>query len=282
MELRLLSKSVRIIENSPLGHIAAVINVEGNTLFAMLTGYFDDAGGADHKYTVVAGWVSTVERWITFAEEWEQMLVAFQVPWFDMKTLSHFKDTYGGWKQQPEIKSNFQSAACRIIAGAAAISFASIVPHAVFARVNEAYRLRERFGNEYALAGLTCAVKMRAWSQKQASPQPLEIVFDDGTAKRGKLVDAMRKHDFAEPIFRSPLPKKNGLPHVVQLQAADFLAYEIRKVEKDNPTETETIEDYRISLRKLAWNDSDWGRYSEQSLTQLCESIEIGKRAMRA
>jgi hypothetical protein len=272
------SESAKKIAYSRLRHIAAALNAGENTLFAMLTGYFDDAGGADHGYTVVAGWVSTVERWSAFAEEWEQMLAAFQVSWFDMKTLSHFRGVYARWKDHPEVKSDFQSAACRIIARSAAVGFASIVPHAVFARVNEAYRVKERFGNEYALAGLTCAIKMRAWSRKQDAPQRIETIFDDGTAKRGKLTDAMRKHDFAEPIFGSPLPKGNGLAHVVQLQAADFLAYEVRKVEKDDPSETRAVEEHRISLRKLMWVESDWGVYSEDNLSKLCENLGVGKR----
>lgn len=243
----------------------------------MFTGYFDDAGGADHGYTVAAGWVSTEERWRAFAEQWEQMLAAFQVPWFDMKTLSHFKGVYATWKEQPQIKDDFQAAACRIIASSAMCSFASIVPHAVFARANETYRVKEYFGNEYALAGLTCAVKMRSWVRRQDSPQPLEIVFDDGTAKRGKLIDAMRKAHFAEPIFRSPLPKKDGSP-IVQLQAADFLAYEVRKVEKDDPEESMPIEEHRISLRKLVFVKSRWGSYTEKDLNELCENLRIGKQ----
>lgn len=99
-----------------LEHIAAAINSGSQTIFAMLTGYFDDAGGADHGYTVVAGWASTVERWRVFAEQWEQMLAAFQVPWFDMKTVSHFKGAYSAWEHQPQIKDDFHAAACRIIA----------------------------------------------------------------------------------------------------------------------------------------------------------------------
>ncbi len=244
----------------------------------MLTGYFDDAGGVDHGYTVVAGWVSTVERWRVFAEEWEQMLAAFQVPWFDMKTLSHFNGVYAPWKEQPEIKNDFQSAACRVIGGSAAIGFVSIVPHAVFARVNTVYRAKEYFGNEYALAGLTCCVKMRKWARKQESPQPLEIIFDDGTPKRGKLTEAMVKARFAEPIFRSPLPKPDRPPNVVQLQAADFLAYEVRKVQKDDPDETRAIEGHRTSLRKLIWVESDWGIYGERTLAETCENLGVVKR----
>ncbi len=195
-----------------------------------------------------------------------------------MKTLSHFRGVYAPWKNQPEIKDDFQSAACRIIASAAAIWFASIVPHDVFARVNAVYRAKEYFGNEYTLASLTCAVKMRKWARKQNPPQPIELIFDDGTAKRGKLVDALRKLHFPEPIFKSPLPKDGRPPHVVQLQAADFLAYEVRKVEKDDPSETRAIEDHRLSLRKLVSVESDWGGYTEKDLNELCENLRIGRR----
>jgi hypothetical protein len=255
---------------SPLDHIAAAINASAGTLFAMLTGYFDDAGGADHGYTVVAGWVSTVERWREFAEQWDSMLAGFQVPFFDMKTLSHFKGVYAKWEKQPQMKNDFIAAACRIIASFAQYQFASIVPHVAFAKANESYRLKEHVGNEYALAGVSCALKMRDWA-RQNSPQSFEVVFEDGTAKRGKLVDAMRKEHFAEPIFRPSRPTDDGRPHVVQLQAADFLAYEVRKVQKDDPDETRAIEKHRISLRKLIWVPSDWAIYSEQNLIESCE-----------
>ena len=254
-----------------LDRIAAAINANGDTMFAMLTGYFDDAGGADHGYTVVAGWVSTVEKWRAFAEQWEAMLAAFQVPWFDMKTLSHFRGIYEAWEKQPQIKNDFIAAACRIIASFAQYQFASIVPHAAFAKVNSCYCLKEHVGNEYALAGLTCALKMRDWAWKRQTPQPFEVVFEDGTAKRGKLVDGMKKEHFAEPIFRPSRPNREGRPHAVQLQAADFLAYEVRKAQKDDPHETKAIADHRISLRKLIWVDSDWGIYTEQTLIETCK-----------
>jgi hypothetical protein len=254
-----------------LDHIALAINAGEDTIFAMLTGYFDDAGGADHGYTVVAGWMSTVERWRDFAGQWEQMLADFQVPWFDMKALSHFKGPYAGWEKRPQVKNDFLAAACRIIASFAMYQFASVVPHAAFAEVNKSYRLKEQVGNEYGFAGLTCALKMRDWAFKQIPSQSFEIVFEDGTAKRGKLVDAMRKEHFAEPIFRPSRPNKDGRPHVVQLQPADFLAYEVRKVQKDDSNETRAIKDHRISLRKLIWVESDWSIYTEQNLIESCE-----------
>jgi hypothetical protein len=259
--------------------LAGSLDHREGSLFAMFTGYFDDAGGADHGFTAVAGWVATMERWRHFAEQWRLMLAAFRVPWFDMKTLSHFKGVYQSWKETPKMKDDFQAAACRIIASNVLCGFACVSEHPVFAKVNEAYRLKEYVGNDYALAGLTCALKLREWIYRQNPPEPFEIVFDDGTAKRGKLRDVMKREHFAEPIFRSPLPRKDGIWPVIQLQAADFLAYEIRKARVTDPDETRTPEEHRITFRKLIWNESDWGTYREEDLIQSCEKHpRIGRR----
>jgi len=255
---------------SAIDHLAQSLNRWDRYLFGMFTGYFDDAGGADHGYTVVAGWVSSLERWRNFAEEWRAMLSAFRVPHFDMKTLSHFKGVYAPWKDDPKMKDQFQDFACRIIAGNVLFGWAQIVEHSVFEKVNGVYQLREYVGNEYALAGVSVALKMRDWVQNHTPPEPFEIVFDDGTAKRGKLVDVMRREHFAEPIFRSPVARGGFWP-VVQLQAADFLAYEVRKVRADDPNESRPIEDHRISLRKLIFPPNDWGTYKEDSLMKSCE-----------
>jgi hypothetical protein len=123
---------------------------------------------------------------------------------------THFRGAYKAWEKRPQIKDDFLAAACRIITSATMYQFASIVPHAVFAKVNENHCLKEHVGNEYALAGFTCALKMRNWAFKRNSPQPFEVVFEDGTAKGGNLVDAMRWERFAEPIFRASKPNDTG------------------------------------------------------------------------
>ena len=237
----------------------------------MFTGYFDDAGGADHGYTVVAGWVSTVEKWQAFAEQWSQMLAAFNVPHFDMKTLSHFRGVYEPWKDRPEIKDAFVSAACRVVASNVLFGFAAVIEHSGFKNVNQTFRLKEYVGNEYGLAGLSCCLHMRDWIYRQTPPQPFEIVFHDGTAKRGRLADVMRKEHFAEPIFRPAILRKNGPPPLIQIQAADFLAYEVRKIRADDPDESKPVEEHRISLRKLIWVESDWVAYTEADLVKTCQ-----------
>jgi hypothetical protein len=236
----------------------------------MFTCYFDDAGSADCGFTAVAGWVSTLERWRAFAEEWAMMLSAYRVPYLNMKELSHFKGPYESWNSQRHIKDSFQGDACKIIARNLLHGFAAIVPHIAYQRVNREYTLREYTGNQYALAGYDCVRTATRWAMERDPKWAIEFIFDDGTPKRGNLVKLMKSEGFNKPIFRSPVPR-NGLRAVMQLQAADFLAYEVRKVKIDDPDETRPIEDHRISLRKLIWMDSDWSEYTETDLIATCE-----------
>ena len=60
---------------------------------------------------------------------------------------------------------------------------------------------------------------------------------------------------------------------MIPLQAADFAAYELRKVYKDDPTESWPLEKYRLSLRALANIDCDWSKYTERNLITLCKKV---------
>jgi hypothetical protein len=243
----------------------------------MFTCYFDDAGGEDHGFTAVAGWVSTLDRWRQFDTEWERMLQAHTVPYLNMKACAHFKRPYEHWKDAPQSRVDFLSDACRIIADTALYGFASVVPHSLFSAMNAQYMLREYVGNPYALAGITCANKARYWAQRENPSGPLEFIFHDGTAKRGHLSQLMKREGLPEPIFRAALPGGLVAP-VTQIQAADFLAYEMRKLTADDPSEMRPIEQHRMTLRKLAWVKADWGDYTERDLALLCEIGALRQR----
>jgi hypothetical protein len=241
----------------------------------MFTCYFDDAGNKQDGFTAVAGYISTLERWRSFAEDWALMLAVFRVPEYSMKHLSHFKSHYKKWT--PEIKNAFQSEACRVIAKNTLYQFGAVVRHDLFEKANKDYTLQEHVGNPYALAGFTCVYKAMLWAVKQEPKESIEFIFDDGTEKRGNLVKLMKAEGYSEPIFRSPV-SRGGLRAVTQLQAADFLAYEFRKVTIEDPYETRPIEEHRISLRKLIWVKSEWSQYTEADLVQTCENHPKIKR----
>jgi len=56
----------------------------------MRTAYFDASGSPDDIAAVsVAGLISTAEKWVSFTDEWEQCLEAFDVSSLHMKHFAH-------------------------------------------------------------------------------------------------------------------------------------------------------------------------------------------------
>jgi len=242
----------------------------------MLTCYFDDAGGADHGYTLVAGWIASLEQWEAFTESWEELLAEYGIECFTMKKLAQWRGPFQCWCEDQ--RKAFIRRAAQIIKANIQFGFASIVPLALYRRVNETYTLKEYTHSEYALAGISAVRDAHDWMRKNQPGTPMEFIFDQGTPGSGGLTELMLDELRYAPIFKSGCTQEGHRP-VIPLQVADFLAYEVRKVCKDDPNEEWPIEKYRKSLRMLVSVDSNWGQYTEQNLIALCEQHpRIGKR----
>jgi hypothetical protein len=248
-------------------------------LFALLTCYFDDAGGADHGYTVVAGWIASVEQWAAFAEDWETLLSEYGLASFTMKECAQWQGPFKCWRE--EQRRSFIRRACQILKTHVQYGYASIVQHAEYLEVNKAYKLREYTKSEYALAGVTCVRNVWEWGKVHHPGVPMEVIFHQGTKGRGGLAELMEEEFKYSPIFRSASEQEGPRP-VIPLQVADFLAYEVRKVRKDDPSETRPIEKHRISLRMLISVPNDWGQYTEQDLVTMCEKHPRIEKRLRS
>src|SRR5579863_351601 len=92
---------------STLRHIAGSVGAESRSLWGMFTAYYDAAGGKDHGFIVVAGWVSDLEMWEKFAVDWRLALAQAHVPYFHMKAFSQSKLHFESWKDQEGKRRNF-------------------------------------------------------------------------------------------------------------------------------------------------------------------------------
>jgi hypothetical protein len=244
---------------------------------ALMSGYYlycDAGGGKDHGFIVVAGYLSTFGRWSAFTAQWNELLAAFDIPYFHMKKFSQFKAPFDGekWKDEGR-RARFLSSAANIIANHVEKSISSVVEFETFDRVNRIYRLDDAVGVPYSLAGRTCAAKA---SMHRGTSTDATYIFDDGDEGRGELMRVMERDGYPSPIFRpSRDQQKNGRPvkGLVPLQAADFAAYELRKVYRDDPNELWPLEKYRKSIRALSVVDTEWNKYTEQDLIKLCENV---------
>jgi hypothetical protein len=107
--------------------------------------------------------------------------------------------------------------------------------HALFDKYNSIYRLDERF-NPFAICARDCAAQVRKYIREIPSDLPITFVFDRGDEGRGFLIKEMEASGLPIPEFKRSRPDLNldkDDPYFVQLQAADFAAWELRRGEKD-------------------------------------------------
>ena len=169
----------------------------------MLTGYFDDAGGKDHGFTVVAGFSASLEQWREFGERWRALLSGFRVPYFHMLEIAHFKGPFEKWRSDPDARDQFLTTASRLIQENVLAGFVTIVQHNIYDKVNELYTLQEHTKSPYALAGFTCVEYMRIWALENRPGEPMEAVFEQGTFGHGGLSDLLASELKLEPEFSS-------------------------------------------------------------------------------
>jgi len=283
-QMEALSPIVECAEDSGFISLAQALQCANpEMMFAMMksyTLYCDAAGGKDHGFIVVAGYLSTFARWNAFAAEWNLHLAAYNLPYFHMKEFAQSRGVFEGWGKDEERRKRFLSRAAEIIKSHVERSFAVVVEFESFNRVNQTHKLDEVAGVPYSLAARNCAAKASLYLNNR----DVNYVFEAGDEGAGELMRLMERDGYSSPVFRPSHDiriKGRLVKGLVQLQAADFAAYEVRKAFKDNPDESWPIEKYRKSIRSLATIDSDiedWGRYREQELIALCEANHVSPR----
>ena len=203
----------------------------------MLTAYFDEAMEKD--FTVVCGWVSDVNGWEGFEVDWNLFLIKYDVPYFHMKEFAHSMGPFAKFKDNSTRRRQFLVDAWDIIRSRTLRGFVSGIQEVLFNRVNRSYCLTETFPSCYALIGREAMDWANRYSHRAARKE-VECIFEDGGPdKAGLLYAADAAPMVTAPIFnpsRNIQDRKKGMRRgVVQLQAADFLAYELRKFWVDHP-----------------------------------------------
>jgi hypothetical protein len=255
------------------------------TLFAMFTAYFDEAGGDDLGFMFVAGYVASVEAWERFEVDWKLFLAKEHIPYLHMKEFSQSKGPFADWKDNESKRARFIGTAAEIINSHARRVFISVVSCKEFAEVNAMYALDQRFSSPYALAGRSCIAMADNWARNPKTRMlDIEYVFEDGAPDKSGLVSSVEALPpfLPAPIFkpgRDEKPSKNwpkGKKGVVQLQAADYIAYEARKVAfnlvKGRPKVA------RKSLQALTPVDLDKSGWDKARLLRLCQLANLEKR----
>ncbi len=201
-----------------------------------LSGYsaFFDASadaGESEVVTVVAGFLATVEASEQWEIAWRLCLAEFDVPYFHMKELLSGKKPYDAkkWKST-SYRVAFISKLIQITKDYAIASVGSLTKQSIFDFQNQFFELDKRY-NPYVLSGRDCAVQVKEFvREKLKSDLPIAFIFERGDKGRGMLMKEMEASGLPLPIFKHsrPDPKVDD-PPLIQLQACDLLAWEIRR-----------------------------------------------------
>lgn len=231
---------------------------------------------------MISGFVSTAEKWIRFEKSWSQTLKLFDVPYFHMKEFAHSTGPFKSWKGNEKRREAFIKRLISCCAANVIHSSSCGIVLSDYAEVNLRYEYGERTGGPYAMCGRGYIAGVELWRKtSRYKSNPIEFVFADGDKGKGRLITHLKTYHYPLPTFKNALPRKNdaGTAAVVQLQAADLVAWEHNKFLIARITsESETVT-MRRSLdqlrRKLPHN---WEVITKKNMADACTHYNIPER----
>ena len=270
---------------SVLEHIGRAIwglRYSKDGLFSMLTAYHDEGGGEDHGFIIVSCLVSSVNQWDQFENDWRLLLASHDVPYFHMKQIAHCLGPFAKFKGQEGTRKRFLAQAAAILCDRVQRAFSCYVNYDAFERLNLEYELDKLLNSPYALAGRGCIAQTNDWRLKESADLDIEYVFDRDGPDVGGLINAVTK---LQPYLPAPIFKPNRDTQiergVIQLQAADYLAYEMRKWVADLPKYRTGERQPRISLGLLSPIPHMWIFEDDAHLEGVCRRAGIKRRSAK-
>jgi hypothetical protein len=250
----------------------------------MMASYWDESEVTEFGFMIVAGWLATVGQWQEFEYGWKLLLAKYDVPYLHMKEYTQSVGPFKKWKAKDGTRKNFMRDVSGIINDTVQHGFCCFVHNGLFDEIGRRYQFREKFNSSYALAGRACASMANEWqNEAPLNRRDMKYVFEDGGPDKGGLLSAMDlAPSLPAPIFEpgkdwKPSTKwPDGRTGLVQLQAADYLAYEIGKFARDR--QKPSTQRFRASLGVLPEKKVKRLFFTTSKLETLCRMLNIKRR----
>jgi hypothetical protein len=196
-----------------------------------------DQNTADNG-TIVAGYISSIDQWAQWEIDWRLTLAEFDVPYFHMKEFISRKKAFKHPKWESEnYRTIFLSKLIAITKQWAVASVGSSIKQRTFDFQNEFFELDPRY-NPYVVCARDCAMHAKKFIRNDyQSDRPITYIFDQGDQGAGLLMREMEASALPSPVFRRSRPNPQldkDDPPVIQLQACDLVAWEIRRGARDH------------------------------------------------
>jgi len=199
----------------------------------MITAYFDESGThgnqkVDPPVLSIGCYVSTDEQWTLFNREWQAVLDEAGVECFHVTTFESRFGGYAGWtdEKRKRVYAGLQGIIKRRVKKAIA---ACVVLRDYDELITGEYR--QRLLSPYAFAARCCFEMIGDWSRRYELREPVDCVFEAGSGMGGEVGDVFRRVKAKNNLGSLSYGlKKDPHKRTLPLQAADVLAYEIRKL----------------------------------------------------
>jgi len=211
-------------------HLYRSLGFSAKRLIAVFTVYCDESGThAGSGATVVACYVGHARQWQAFGREWRVLLNSEGIKILHRVDLENFRGEFRGWNNERRI--DFLRKAHRIIRTRTVCGFGYAVVKADFERVMDS-RIEEALGGIYGWCVQDCMVAVAKWANRTGRSDPINYVLEDGA---DGITGVHRLFNF---VVKNPEYRQKCLvgtwsfaskKDVIQLQAADLLAYEVYK-----------------------------------------------------
>lgn len=250
---------------------------------AMFTANFDASGLAGDTSPgasfFVSGFVSTVDKWMVFEEEWLSLLREFGIKSpFHMTDFEAGVQQYASWKRDLPRRNEFLARAVDIMHKRTNKPFSHGVILADLRRMFTEFDIPDIVPPEpYAFCGLQVIGYTLQWASNRfkaktmSRADTMEVVFEDGDMDKGKFLNATKRRYGKMPVFKT----KSWVP----FQICDLLAWEHRRrvVEFAKHGAARSRASYAELERRLpdgALRFDNW-----QSLERFCISAGFARRA---
>jgi hypothetical protein len=203
---------------------------------AVIRGWADDSRSKGNIVWALAGFVGFIDQWDDFETDWRLLLDTHDIPYLHMREFNDPHGVYAKWwpakEHYPELAALFADVA-KVIGRTRIEGFGGLVRFRDLTKFNAEKNLALE---PYPLAAYGSLIGL--WNRHQR--EPIEVFFDHVEKVQSKLCRAKVYADSdrhyandLDNIQMNALNKAWGAKEILPLQAADFMAWEWRKLHED-------------------------------------------------
>jgi hypothetical protein len=203
-----------------------------NQRILMLQAFIDESLSHEKPAVfVMAGFISTAEKWAAFSDEWQRVCDATpRLSHLKMNDAMRLKGEFAGWSatQRDQKLQLFLDAIADHAKGAIFCTLQHDIYRAVF-KENE--KLPRALKSPYFFLLYAIIEKLANNQQELGLDGPVDFIFDDQVIEKPRIIEAWDLFKAAAPVPRHLIgqtPAFQDDKRVLPLQAADIIAWVIR------------------------------------------------------